>query len=233
MKTSIIGGIHKQGPWQNPGFRLALLGLGLLLILALLADLRNAMKRRQAELSQLKALERPEALLLGIADRRYESPGGRFAITLPEPWIRWDGKRADPYTAVFRGPQNIEISVVVSELPHDRFDLLLAQIRGREQQLEVQMNIRTIEFQGRPAIERRSRLPRNSVYALDFMVGNIAHHIIVSIPREDFDRFLSPVLDILQTYEAPAGRRWTRAPEVGAPAMNEAQKPENSESVHF
>jgi hypothetical protein len=190
----------------------------LLLIIALLGDLRTAMRGRQAERERLAALNRPEALRLGVSDRRYEDPQGRFALTLPEPWLRLDGKQAEPYAVIFQGPKDIEIRVLVTDLPHDRFDLLLAQIRGRELELDLQMNIRTVDFLGRPAVERYSRLPRSGVYALDFLVGHTAHHVLVSIPLPDFDGLLPVAKEILQTYEAPAGRRWTPPPDSGEEA---------------
>ncbi len=226
MKTTLLPTREARGAWQNPFFRLALLLFGVLLIVALLADLRGAMRRRQAELARLTALERPEALALGVADERYEDPAGRFALTLPAPWVRLSGEQADPYTAIFRGPRNIEISVVVSELPHDRFDLLLAQIRGRDEQLEIRTNLRTVEFLGLPAAERQSRLPRSSVYALDFMVGRTAHHILVSIPHEEYARLLPMVREFLQTYEAPAGRRWSPS----STAEHDAHGPADADS---
>jgi len=201
---------------SKSALRLILLGLGVLFVGALLLDLRGAMRKRQGELRRLAALERPEALMPGVDDTRYVDPEGRFAITLPTPWVRISGVAADPYTAVFRGPRRIDISVVVTPLNHDRFDLLLAQIRHKMDSLDLKSaQLTTIKFQGRPAVERQAVLPRSRVYTLDFLEGHVGHHIVVSMPHEDYDRLLPVVKEILETYEAPAGRR-------GGPAAADA-----------
>ena len=199
---------ERRRPWQKPGLRLALLGLGLLLVAALIADLSGAVRRGNPERARIEALESPEAYVLGLSDQRYVDPQGRFALTMPAAWIPRDGDAADPYTAGFRGPSDIDISILVSDLPHDRFDLLMAQIRGQEERLDVNMNIRRIEFQGRPAVERHSRLTRVSLYLLDFMDGRRAYHMVANMPREDYEKLLPVVKEVLETLEAPAGRRW-------------------------
>ena len=209
------GGRELKG---KPALRLILLVLGVLLVGALLLDLRGAMRKRQEELRRLAALEQPEALMPGLDDTRYVDAQGRFAITLPTPWLRLSGIAADPYTAVFRGPRRIEISVVVTPLNHDRFDLLLAQIRAKMETLDLRFSrLNTVTFQGRPAVEREAILPRSRVYALDFLEGPVGHHILVSIPHEEYERLLPIVKEMLQTYEAPAGPR-ARADAVGTPA---------------
>ncbi len=200
-----------RSPWANPVFRLALLGLGLLAVLALSLDLRGALRRGAAERERLAALERPEAMMLGIADRRYEDPLGRFALTTPAAWLAEGPAPDGAHAAIFHGPKNLELRVVVHELPHDRFDLLMATIRGQQERFEIGMNIRRIEFQGRPAAERRVRLNRARLYMLDFLDGRTAHHLQVGAPHEQFEAALPIALEVLQTYEAPAGRRFPAA----------------------
>ncbi len=206
-----------RSPWQHPMFRLILLGFGLLLVAALLVDLTRAMRRGNPDRARIEVLESPESYVLGIADQRYVDPQGRFALTMPAAWIPRDGDAADPYTAAFRGPADIDIAVLVSDLPHDRFDLLMAQIRGQEDRLDIGMNIRRIEFQGRPTVERHSRLIRVSLYMLDFMDGHRAYHIVATMPREKYEKLLPIVKEVLGTLEVPAGRRWTPPPPDGPP----------------
>ena len=214
-----------RSPWRNPWFRLILLGLGLLLVAALIVDLSGAVRRGNPERARIEALESPEAYVLGLSDQRYVDPEGRFALTMPAAWIPRDGDAADPYTAGFRGPGDIDISILVSDLPHDRFDLLMAQIRGQEQHLDVKMNIRQIEFQGRPAVERHSRLTRVSLYLLDFMDGHRAYHVVANMPREDYEKLLPVVKEVLDTLEAPAGRRWPPSAAPAAPDPPAADAP--------
>lgn len=197
-------GGQRPGPWGRPAFRLALLLLGLLLVAALLLDVRRALRRGAAERARLAALERPEAMMLGIADRRYEDPLGRFALTTPAPWLVSGPAPDGEHAAIFFGPKNLELRVVVNELPHDRFDLLLATIRGQREKLDIEMNIRRIEFQGRPAVERRVRLHRVRLFMIDFLEGRVAHHLQVSAPHEVFETVLPIALEVLETYVAPA-----------------------------
>lgn len=187
------------------------------------------MRRAGLERARIEALERPESLVLGISDQRYVDPDGRFALTLPAAWLVRTGAAADPYSVGFRGPRDIDIAILVSDLPHDRFDLLLGQIRGKEQQLDIRMNIREIEFQGRRAAERQSRLNFSSLYMLDFMDGHRAYHLVASIPRDQYENLLPAVKEVIATLEAPAGRRW---PPPNAPTSEEpgaSQEGQNTE----
>lgn len=180
------------------------------------------MRRTSLERERIEALERPESLMLGLSDQRYVDPEGRFALTLPAAWLVREGAAADPYTVGFRGPRDIDIAILVSDLPHDRFDLLLGQIRGKEQQLDIRMNIREIEFQGRRAAERQSRLNFSSLYMLDFMDGHRAYHLVASIPREHYENLLPVVKEVIATLEVPAGRRWPAPPGGGAPQEDQS-----------
>ncbi len=184
--------------WNNPVFRLALLAFGLLAVIALAADLTLRLRQDAAPPVPSEA----DALVLGIRDRHYQDPAGRFHITVPAAWQVLRGEAAGGYNVVFRGPLGLECMIRVSDLDHDRFARLMQDIYAIEEQWGVNMNIQAKTWDDQPYVERRVRLLEQKVLAFDFLDGNVGHHIQFGAPRDDFDRFEPLFLDIIATYRA-------------------------------
>ncbi len=181
--------------WRHPLARIAVLAFGVLVVAALAADLGGAFRRSRPPADD------PAALVLGIRDRVYEDPAGRFRLVLPAAWQVADGVEAAPYDAVFRGPRGLEVYVRVTPAGHERFRVLLREIRKIEREWGLNMNIRTNTFRGALCAERTVRLVEQQVRAVDFLVGRTAHHLQFAAPRDDFDRYGGLFDALLAGYE--------------------------------
>jgi hypothetical protein len=156
----------------------------------------------------------PSALTLGLDDRVYSDPDGRFSLTIPAAWSVRTGGQAEPQDVVFRGPLGLEVWVRLTDLGHDRFERMSDEIRKIEESFGVNQNIRVTTFLGRPAIERRMRLFDKEAMTLDLLIGSTNHHVQLASRREAFDSLLPLLRGILDTYTpggaAPSGAE-TRA----------------------
>ena len=203
LAQNVRPGLHlpkpPEGVWRNPVFRIAILGFALLAVLALAADLIS--RFRSGPLAgPLHVPATPEALVLGIRDRVYTDPAGRFRLTVPAVWRVQTPPGGAAYDVIFRGPMDLECAVRVTPVSHQRFDRLLADIYAIEEQWGVNMNIQAQTVDDRPIVERRVRLIEQQVLALDFLHGAMAHHIQFGAPRDDFDRFEPLFRDIFESY---------------------------------
>ncbi len=140
------------------------------------------------------------AMVLGIADRRYVDPAGRFSITVPSAWAVRTGEQANPNDVVLRGPVGLEVWVRLADVGYDRFERLSDEIRQIEENYGINSNIRITMFGERPAVERHIRLFDKEAISLDFLVGTTNHHIQLAAQKERFEA-LEPLLrQILATY---------------------------------
>lgn len=142
------------------------------------------------------------AMVLGLNDRRYVDPQGRFALTVPAAWVVLTGAEVAPRAAVFRGPRGLEIWVDVGESPHRNMAELLQGLRDIENEFAVKMNITRVMFKGVPAYERMLPLSAKQVLAVDFLSGRMGHHLQAAAPVRQFSTYERFLRSILDTYEA-------------------------------
>lgn len=204
---------------RGPPLRLILFGLGLLIVVAVAVDLGR--KGGVAPAVARRPVEDPAARVLGLNDRTYKDPAGRFEITVPAPWAVRDGADADPYTARFIGPGGMDLCVRLTPMDHDRLDLLEKEIRGIEFDRGLDTHIQPRFFNGRPVIERSLKLFAQELIMLDFMSGTTAHHIQAAAPRGTFERDSKLLWDILATYRVPT------PPPAGDARKGEGGTPES------
>ena len=172
-----------------------ILGAGLLLVAL------EAIRHMRA-IAQRQPADDAASLVLGLNDRRYVDPEGRFALTVPAGWIVRAGAEIAPRTAVFRGPRDLEIWVQAEETPHRTLQDMRRELWSIEESFGADMNITNVLFKGAPAIERMLPLASQQVLAVDFISGRMGHHLQAAAPRTRFasyERFLRAILD---TYEA-------------------------------
>lgn len=198
---------HRSNMKGNPGIKGLALLLGLALVVALVVDLTRQF-RRLRERPVFPSAEDPAALALGVRDRVYRDPAGRFQVTVPEAWAVLTGEDIAPFDVQFGGPNDLTLAVQASPAASDRFDLLLKRIRKIEDNYGVNMNIRTNAFKGSPAVERTTRMVSKTVRAVDFIAQGQEHHLQAAAQRDSFEASEAFLLQLLQTYvpgPIPAG----------------------------
>ena len=208
---------NDRPPRRGPSLRA---GMGIILGAGLLLVALEAVRHMRA-IAQRQPADDAASLVLGLNDRRYADPEGRFALTVPAGWIVRAGPEIAPRTAVFRGPRDLEIWVQVEETPHRTVQDMRREMGSIEETFGADMNITPVLFKGAPAIERMLPLAAHQVLTVDFISGRMGHHLQASAPRTRFasyERFLRAILD---TYEAgpiaPADPLLDRLAEPSAP----------------
>ena len=181
--------------------RLALLVFAGLALVALLADLKN-FGRRAAARPAVASGPRPGAaadILAGLDDPRYEDPRGFFSFVPPRGWIRPDQPPAGFYDVVFQGPYNMDLAIQVVAT-NQTFNQLVDKLREVERRLAADTHMDFAYVGPHRAVKRSARLFRSRVLLLDFLTGDLAHHVQFSMPPELYDEYEPVFLRLMETY---------------------------------
>lgn len=187
---------------RGPGrLRLVVLICAGLALVALLADLRNVARRVAARPA---AASRPRPghaadVLAGLADPRYEDPRGYFSFVPPRGWSRPARPAAGFYDAVFQGPYGMDLAIQVV-VTNQTFSQLVAKLRQVERNLAADTHLDFAYVGPHRAVKRSVRLFRSRVLLLDFLTGDLAHHVQFSAPPELYDAYEPVILRLLETY---------------------------------
>lgn len=191
--------------------RVGLLVFGLLVVLALWIDLRYLPQRKNPVFVNIA--DELQQIVLGLNGPRYEDPRGLFSIVPPAGWKTSAGEAAHPYDAVFYGPNGADLRIMVSPVKYNSLDALMTDIRKSQKEFGLTPSLDAIYFAGKPAVQRTCRLYYTTSLTVDFVENHVAHHILFSVPREQFDKYRPVLLEVINTY-----RTGGRKPREGAPA---------------
>lgn len=179
-------------------FKLAFMVVGLMIVLALIADLRSMGRRRP--LGYVDVTEELQQLVLGLDGPRYADPQQLFSIVRPAGWRMFTPPDSRPYNVIFRGPNQAAVSILVSRVPYNDLPSLMRAIEERERAAGIRTQVEALFFQGMPAVRRTAGLVTARVMSLDFVRDHVAHHILCEAPPELFDRYRPFFEDLLNTY---------------------------------
>ena len=182
--------------------RWGLLAFAALLLLGLMADLRN-LSRRFAEGAGKRPSRKGDAadIVRGLDDPRYVDPAGRFSLVPPRHWVAAPRPPGDFYDAVFRGPYGMDMRIQVAVTNGLTFDKLIEALRWRERALSADTHMDIAYVGPHRAVKRSARLFRNRVLMLDFVTGDLAHHVQFAAPPELYDEYEPVFLRLMETYE--------------------------------
>ena len=172
-----------------------------LALVALLVDLKN-FGRRAAARPAVASGPRPGAaadILAGLDDPRYEDPRGYFSFVPPRGWIRPDQPPAGFYDVVFQGPYNMDLAIQVVAT-NQTFNQLVDKLRDVERRLAADTHMDFAYVGPHRAVKRSARLFRSRVLMLDFLTGDLAHHVQFSMPPELYDEYEPVFLRLMETY---------------------------------
>lgn len=181
--------------------RVAVLIFAGLALAALLVDLRN-FSRRAAARPAVVSGPRPGAaadVLAGLADPRYEDPRGYFSLVPPRHWVRLPKPPAGFYDVVFQGPYGMDLAIQVVAT-NQTFNQLVDKLRQVERNLAADTHMDFAYVGPHRAVKRSVRLFRSRVLMLDFLTGDLAHHVQFSTPPELYDEYEPIFLRLMETY---------------------------------
>lgn len=184
-------------------FRLVLLALAALMLAALAADLRHLSGRAGDRSRGGGGPHRGDAadVAAGMDDPRYVDPSGLFSLVPPRHWARSETSGAGFYNAVFQGPYGMDLSIQVVATPGQTFDQLIDKLRKVERNLSADTHMDFAYVGPYRAVKRSAQLFRNRVLLLDFLTGDLSHHVQFSASPELYDQYEPLILRLMQTYE--------------------------------
>ena len=181
--------------------RIVLLIAAALALAALVADLRY-FGRRSAARAPAVAGPRPGAaadILAGLDDPRYEDPRGYFSFVPPRRWVRPAQPAAGFYDVVFQGPYGMDLAIQVVAT-NQTFAQLVDKLKKVERNLSANTHMGFAYVGPHRAVKRSVQLFRSRVLLLDFLTGDLAHHVQFSMPPELYDEYEPVFLRLMQTY---------------------------------
>lgn len=200
---------------QLSRLRLVFLVFAGLALAALLVDLRGFSRRAAARAPAAHAPRPGNAadVLAGLDDPRYEDPRGYFSFVPPRGWIRPAQPPAGFYDVVFQGPYDMDLAIQVVAT-NQTFEQLVDKLRLVERRLSADTHMDFAYVGPYRAVKRSARLFRSRVLLLDFLTGDLAHHVQFSTPPELYDEFEPVFLRLMQTYRPGRILAAPTAPEV-------------------
>lgn len=176
--------------------------LAALLVVALLADLRHVSRRLENFRRTGKLARRGDAadIANGLGGARYADPGGLFSLVPPRNWIRVEKPVNSFFNVVFQGPYGMDMCIQVVATNGLTFDKLVENLRRVERSLAADTHMDFAYVGPVRAVKRSAQLFKTKLLMLDFVTGDLAHHVQFSVPPELYDEYEPVFLRLMQTY---------------------------------
>jgi hypothetical protein len=201
-------------------FRWVFWGLALLLLGALISDMRN-ISRRLGHFQRTGTLARKgdaADLAGGLDGARYVDPSGLFSLVPPRNWVRMKKPAHSFFNVVFQGPNGMDMGIQVVATNGLTFDKLVEVLRQVERSLAADTHMDFAYVGSFRAVKRSVQLFKSKLLILDFVTGDLEHHVQFSVPSALYDEYEPVFLRLMQTY----------APGQILPAQNAPVAPEPS-----
>ena len=174
-----------------------------LLLIALVADLRN-ISRHLTEFQSTGVVSRDgdaTDLAGGLEGARYVDPSGMFSLVPPRHWVRVAKPVNSFFNVVFQGPYGMDMSIQVVATNGVTFDKLVDTLRQVERSLAADTHIDFAYVGPYRAVKRSAQLFKTKLLMLDFVTGDLSHHVQFSVPPTLYDEYEPVFLRLMQTYE--------------------------------
>ena len=172
-------------------------------LVALVMDARNMSRRLQTRTAQQPTPRKGDVadIEAGMHDARYVDPSGLFSLVPPRHWVKVKQPPGSFFNVVFQGPHGMDMSILVSVTNGITFNALVDNLRQRERALAAETHLDFAYAGPHRAVKGTVQLFRSKLLLLDFLTGDLAHHVQFSTPPELFDEYEPVFLRLMQTYE--------------------------------
>ena len=184
-------------------FRWVVWGLALVLLAALASDMRN-ISRRLGHFQRTGTLARKgdaADLAAGLGGPRYADPSGLFSLVPPRNWMQVKKPVNGFFNVVFQGPYGMDMGIQVAATNGLTFDKLVDVLRQVERSLAADTHMDYAYVGPHRAVKRSVQLYKNKLLLLDFVTGDLEHHVQFSVPTALYDEYEPVFLRLMQTYE--------------------------------
>jgi len=183
--------------------RWVMLVVAFLLLIAIIVDLRHISSRLSEFNRTGKVARKGDAADIagGLDGSRYQDPSGHFSVVPPRNWVRLKQPATPFFNAVFQGPHGMDMSIQVVATNGMSFDKLIDTLRRVERAMSATTHMDVTYVGPLRAVKRSVQLYESRVLMLDFVTGDLAHHIQFSMPPALYDEYEPVFLRLMQTYE--------------------------------
>ena len=197
-RKSVVQCPSVRRAYAPPFWEIGLLTAGILVVIAIIADLSTPPK---ADPSFPDVTTELRNALLNPPDTRYVDPEGLFSIGCPTGWRRTDRSDSAPYDVVFLSPNRASIGIMATHVKYNDLPSLFKDIEKNEAEYGIRTDVETIRFKNRPAVKRTCVLNTVKVFSIDFVDNYVAHHIICRTPKDYYEKYVPVLMELLNTYE--------------------------------
>ena len=184
-------------------FRLVFFVFAALALVALVADTRNISRKLHERTASRTAARRGDAadLAAGLHDARYVDPAGLFSLVPPRTWVKVDKPLDGFFNVAFQGPYGMDMGIQVAVTNGLTFNGLIEKLQQRERALSADTHMDFAYVGPYRAVKRTVQLYKTRLLILDFLTGDLEHHVQFSIPPNLYDEYEPVFLRLMQTYE--------------------------------
>ena len=130
------------------------------------------------------------------------SKGGLFSIGVPPHWRKL---RPDPesiFQVCFRGPYDMEMRVQCVVTNGLTFEKLVDRLRRVERAMAANSHIGVTKMNDWRVATRYTQLWQTKTLYLDFVTGDLAHHLQFVVPTALYDEYAPVFMDLVrETYK--------------------------------
>jgi len=183
--------------------RWLILGVVLLLLIGWIVDLRHLSSRLSDFQRTGKVARKGDAadLEAGMDGPRYMDSSGRFSLVPPRNWVKLNQPPVPFFNVAYQGPFGMDMSIQVVVTNGLTFDKLVDKLKRVERRMNATTHMDYAYVGPYRAVKRSVQLFKTRVLMLDFVTGDLAHHIQFSVPPELYDEYEPVFLRLMQTYQ--------------------------------
>ncbi len=183
--------------------RWLILGVVLLLLIGMIVDLRHLSSRLSTFQRTGAVARKGDAadLEAGMDGPRYMDSSGRFSLVPPRNWMKLKQPAVPFYNVVYQGPYGMDMSIQVVVTNGLTFEKLVDKLKRVERGMNATTHMDYAYVGPYRAVKRSVQLFKTRVLILDFVTGDLAHHIQFSVPPALYDEYEPVFLRLMQSYQ--------------------------------
>lgn len=136
-----------------------------------------------------------------LSHEEYLDPKGFFLLTPPGNWKIQEYPDDPRGKATFIKSTSVDLRILTNAVDYSDVSNLEKELRAIEKAQGLKTNIRRIEFNNTPAIERDFQMGGSRLLVIDFVHHEVAHNLMYSAPVRQFDDSLGMVNASFATYQ--------------------------------
>lgn len=136
-----------------------------------------------------------------LALQEYVDPKGFFSVIPPYGWTVKEYPDDVRGKVSFQLSRSTSLSILTNGVDYSDFESLKDELRGTMRNAGIRSQLIDSELNGIPAVERDFVIQGSKILMIDFLRGKVAHNLMYTTTRSEFDKHLDTVMASLATYQ--------------------------------